>query len=313
MMSSSLTRVTRSIRWHSMCSKHRARPSDRSSHRASSPHFKSYGAIAGARGWNIYCVTVCSLSWRREARPSCPLSRLLTDTAYRNQLTGRLHDPLVRNFWHNDFAHWKPQLKAEAVSPVLNKVGAFLSSPILRAIVGQPHSTLKLREILDERKILIVNLSKGRMGEDASSLLGSLLVTGLQLAAMSRADRPEADRGSPFFLVVDEFQNLATSAFATILSEARKYRLGLTLSHQFLEQVDEPTLAAIFGNVGSLCAFGVGARGRRSARPAVRRRASAAGSDRVTEVSGIPAIAHRRHTVAAVFHRDPAASPGRRC
>jgi hypothetical protein len=188
------------------------------------------------------------------------LSRLLTDTAYRNQLTGRLHDPLVRSFWHDDFAHWRPQLKAEAVSPVLNKVGAFLSSPILRAIVGQPHGTLNLRQILDERKILIVNLSKGRMGEDASSLLGSLLVTGLQLAAMSRADRPEAQRGSPFFLVVDEFQNLASSAFATILSEARKYRLGLTLSHQFLEQVDEPTLAAIFGNVGSLCAFGVGAR-----------------------------------------------------
>ncbi len=185
------------------------------------------------------------------------LARLLTDTAYRNQLTGRLRDPLVRNFWHDDFAHWKPQLKAEAVSPVLNKVGAFLSSPILRAIVGQPHSTLNLRQILDERKILVVNLSKGRMGEDASSLLGSLLVTGLQLAAMSRADRPEAERGSPFFLVVDEFQNLASSAFATILSEARKYRLGLTLSHQFLEQVDEPTLAAIFGNVGSLCAFGV--------------------------------------------------------
>ena len=146
------------------------------------------------------------------------VSRLLTDVAYRKLIVGRCGDPLVRSFWQNEFAHWKPQLQVEATGPVLNKVGAYLSSPILRAIVGQPRNALPLRRIMDEGRVLIVNLSKGRMGEDASALLGMLLVTGVQLAAMSRADIPEAERRE-CYLYVDEFQNFATMSFATILSE----------------------------------------------------------------------------------------------
>ena len=187
------------------------------------------------------------------------VSRLLTDVAYRKLIVGRCSDPLLRSFWQDQFAHWKPQLQVEATAAVLNKVGAYLSSPILRAIVGQSHNALPLRRIMDEGRVLIVNVSKGRMGEDASSLLGMLLVTGIQLAAMSRADIPEAERRD-CHLYVDEFQNFATSSFATILSEARKYRLSCTLAHQYLGQLDESLAAAVFGNVGSLLTFQVGGR-----------------------------------------------------
>jgi hypothetical protein len=155
------------------------------------------------------------------------LQRLLSDTQYRKVVTGRVHDPVVRTFWDNEFATWKPQYRAEAIAPIQNKIGQFLSMPILRAIVGQSRSSLDLRRVMDEGQILIVNLSKGRIGEDGSMLLGSLLISSIQLAAMSRADTPEQQRRD-FFLYVDEFQNFATDSFATILSEARKYRLNLS-------------------------------------------------------------------------------------
>ena len=187
------------------------------------------------------------------------VQRLLTDISYRKLIVGRCADPVVRNFWQQEFARWKPQLQVEATSAVLNKSGAFLSSPLLRAIVGQSRSAFDLRRVMDEEKVLIVNLSKGRMGEDASALLGALLVTGLELAAMSRADRPEEDR-TDCHLYIDEFQNFVTSSFATILSEARKFRLSVTLSHQYLEQLDDSLRAAVFGNVGSLLSFQVGGR-----------------------------------------------------
>jgi hypothetical protein len=166
---------------------------------------------------------------------------------------------VVRTFWQEEFTGWKPQYRAEAIAPVQNKLGHFLSQPILRAIVGQARSALDLRKVLDEGQILIVNLSKGRVGEDGTTLLGSLLVTSIQLAAMSRADMPEKSRRD-FFLYVDEFQNFATESFATILSEARKYHLNLTLANQYLAQMDEATLNAVFGNVGSLLVFQIGAR-----------------------------------------------------
>jgi hypothetical protein len=187
------------------------------------------------------------------------LQRLLSDTEYRKDVTGRVHDPVVRTFWEKEFATWKPQYRAEAVAPIQNKIGQFLSMPILRAIVGQSKSSLDLRRVMDEGQILIVNLSKGRIGEDGSTLLGSLLVSGIQLAAMSRANVPEKQRRD-FALYVDEFQNFATDSFATILSEARKYRLSLTLANQYLAQMEEATLEAVFGNVGSLLVFQVGAR-----------------------------------------------------
>jgi hypothetical protein len=187
------------------------------------------------------------------------LQRMLADARYRRAVAARLADPVVRTFWQQEFSGWKPQYQAEAIAPVQNKLGHFLSQPILRAIVGQARSALDLRQVLDRGRILIVNLSKGRIGEDGTTLLGSLLVTSIQLAAMSRADTPEHQRRD-FFLYVDEFQNFATDSFATILSEARKYRLSLTLANQYLAQMEEATLEAVFGNVGSLLVFQVGAR-----------------------------------------------------
>lgn len=186
------------------------------------------------------------------------MARLLGDAGYRRQVAGSLQDPVVRAFWQREFAGWKPQLQAEAVAPVQNKIGQFLSSPILRGILGQSRSRLDLRGIMDAGGVLIVNLSKGRIGDDGSALLGSLLVTRLQLDAMSRADLPERDR-RPFFTYVDEFQNFATESFAVILSEARKYGIAHTIANQYLEQLDDPTRAAVFGNVGSMIVFQVGA------------------------------------------------------
>ena len=184
--------------------------------------------------------------------------RILSDPLYRRDVLTCVQDPVIRTFWEQEFAGMPPKFQAEAIAPIQNKVGAYVSSPLLRNILGQAKSSLDLRRVMDEGKVLIVNLSKGRIGDDASMLLGSLLVTSLQLAAMSRADQPESQRRD-FALYVDEFQNFATDSFATILSEARKYRLSLTLANQYLAQMDEQTLAAVFGNVGSLVCFQVGA------------------------------------------------------
>lgn len=186
------------------------------------------------------------------------IQQLLTDGRFRQQLVNRSRDPVVRQFWEGEFAAMPERLRGEAISPVLNKVGHFASNPILRAIVGQPQSRLNLRRIMDDGKVLLCNFSKGRLGDDASTLLGSFLITAIQLAAMSRADLPETKRRD-FFLTVDEFGSFATDSFAAILSEARKYRLNLTLANQYLAQMSEGTLAAVFGNVGSLLVFQVGA------------------------------------------------------
>ncbi len=186
------------------------------------------------------------------------LVQLLGNAGYRRSVVNRVRDPVVRTFWLQEFAGMPAKLRVEAIAPIANKVGQFVSSPLLRHIIGQPRSTIDLRRIMDRGQVLIINLSKGRVGEDASSLLGSLLITAIQLAAMSRAEVREADRPD-FHLYVDEFQHFATESFATILSEARKYHLSLTLANQYLAQMDEATAAAVFGNVGSLLAFQVGA------------------------------------------------------
>lgn len=183
--------------------------------------------------------------------------RILTEERFREAVLRQVNDPLVLAFWKSKFAGWHPRFQSEAVAPILNKLGAFTSSPLIRNIVGQPRSTIDLRKIMDEGKVLLINMSKGRIGEDAAALLGSFLVTGLQLAAMSRADQAESERRD-FYLYVDEFQNYATDSFATILSEARKYRLSLTVANQYLAQVEEQTLDAVFGNVGTLICFAVG-------------------------------------------------------
>jgi hypothetical protein len=191
------------------------------------------------------------------------ITRLLTDKKFRAEVLQYVEDPVVRNFWQIEFASWNDKFQAEAVAPVLNKVGAFTANPLVRNIIGQPKSSFNIRQIMDERKILIVNLSRGLVGEDNASLLGALLVTKIQLAAMSRADIPATER-SPFYLYVDEFQNFATDSFATILSEARKYALNLTVANQYIAQMSQEVKDAVFGNVGSMIAFRMGADDARS-------------------------------------------------
>lgn len=186
------------------------------------------------------------------------ITRILTDKKFRNDVIKQVQDPVVRNFWQIEFASWNDKFAAEAVAPVLNKVGAFTANPLVRNIIGQPKSAFSIRQIMDERKILVVNLSRGLVGEDNAALLGALLVTKIQLAAMSRADVP-AEQRLPFYLYVDEFQNFATDSFATILSEARKYGLNLTVANQYTAQMSQEVRDAVFGNVGSIIAFRMGA------------------------------------------------------
>ncbi|MCA9048389.1 MAG: type IV secretory system conjugative DNA transfer family protein [Planctomycetaceae bacterium] len=186
------------------------------------------------------------------------LSRLLQDTNFRLSTAGRVADPVLRAFWQ-EFSSWNDRYRSEAIGPVTNKLGFFLSNPIIRNVIGQSHGKVSLRSIMDNEQVLILNLSKGRIGEDACSLLGSFFLNSLQLAAMSRADIPESERRD-FFCFVDEVQNFATDSLATVLSEARKYRAPLlTLANQYLGQLEEDIAGAIFGNVGSLISFAVGA------------------------------------------------------
>ncbi|MEK7131218.1 MAG: type IV secretion system DNA-binding domain-containing protein [Patescibacteria group bacterium] len=185
------------------------------------------------------------------------INRLLADNAYRKMVIKNLKDPVIKSFWETEFAGYNDRYKQEAVAPVQNKIGQFLSASVIRNIVAQVKSRINIREIMDTKKIFIMNLSKGRIGEDNSRLLGGMLITKIQLAAMERVDTPEKER-KDFFLYVDEFQNFATESFSNILSEARKYRLDLTMAHQYMEQLDETVLAAVIGNVGTLVTFRVG-------------------------------------------------------
>lgn len=186
------------------------------------------------------------------------ITRLLAEKDYRKKVVEQIQDPVVKSFWVNEFANYNERFRSEAISPIQNKVGQFLSSSIIRNIVAQPKSTIDMKDIMDNGKILIVNVSKGRIGEDNSALLGAMIITKLQLAAMDRAKIPEEDRRD-FYLYVDEFQNFATESFATILSEARKYRLNLTIAHQYITQMEEVVRDAVFGNVGTLISFRIGA------------------------------------------------------
>lgn len=184
--------------------------------------------------------------------------RMLSDKEYRKKVVANIKDPVVKSFWEKEFAGYADKFAAEAVSPIQNKVGQFLSSSFMRNIVGQVKSSIDMRKIMDEGKILIMNLSKGRIGEDNSALLGAMMITKIQLAAMSRVDIDEKER-KDFYLYIDEFQNFSTESFANILSEARKYRLNLIMAHQYIEQLDERVKPAVFGNVGTIIVFRVGA------------------------------------------------------
>lgn len=186
------------------------------------------------------------------------VTRMLVDDKYRKRIVKNISDPVVRSFWIDEYNNYTEKFRNEAIAPIQNKVGQFLSSSLIRNIVGQARSTIYMREIMDSRKILLMNLSKGRIGEENASLLGAMMITKLQLAAMSRVDIPEPER-KDFYLYVDEFQNFATESFAGILSEARKYRLNLTMAHQYIEQLSDEVKAAVFGNVGTMTSFRVGA------------------------------------------------------
>lgn len=200
--------------------------------------------------------TILSLMYA-EGSTLLGINRMLTDKKYRNSVLENVHDPIIKAFWSQEFENYPAKELPMIISPIQNKVGQFLSNPIVRNILGQAHSTIDLRDIMDKKKIFLVNLSKGRIGEDNSSLIGSMIVTKLYLAAMSRVNISEQDR-SDFYLYVDEFQNFATDSFADILSEARKYRLALIIAHQYVLQLPEKVSDAIFGNGGTLVTFRLG-------------------------------------------------------
>ncbi|MEK7487742.1 MAG: type IV secretory system conjugative DNA transfer family protein [Patescibacteria group bacterium] len=185
--------------------------------------------------------------------------RILSDKEYRKKAVENVTDPVVKQFWTEEFSKYSSKFEVEAVAPIQNKVGQFLTNPMIRNIVGQQKSSMHMRQIMDGKKILIMNLSKGRIGEDSSALMGAMLITKIQQAAMSRIDIADEEQRHDFYLYIDEFQNFATESFAGILSEARKYRLDLTLAHQYVAQLDEEVRDAVVGNAGTLINFRIGA------------------------------------------------------
>lgn len=219
---------------------------------------RMFGESWGPRLEYILRYTILALLDRPETT-MLDITRMLTDKKFRKETLAYCTDTVVLQFWNIEFASWTDKFQAEAIAPVLNKVGAFTANPVIRNIIGQPKSTFNIRQMMDEGKILIVNLSKGLIGEDNASILGSFLVTKIQLAAMSRSDIPDIKDRRPFYLYVDEFQNFATDSFATILSEARKYGLNLTVANQYISQMSDTVRNAVFGNVGTMISFRVSA------------------------------------------------------
>ena len=219
---------------------------------------RMFGESWGPRLEYILRYTILALL-DRPSTTMLDITRMLTDKKFRNETLSYCTDTVVLNFWKVEFASWNDKFQSEAIAPVLNKVGAFTANPVIRNIIGQPKSTFNIRHMMDEGKILIVNLSKGLIGEDNAAILGAFLVTKVQLAAMSRSDIPNIADRRPFYLYVDEFQNFATDSFATILSEARKYGLNLTVANQYISQMTESVRDAVFGNVGTMISFRVSA------------------------------------------------------
>lgn len=210
----------------------------------------------GPRMEHVLANTLAALMECPEGKPMTMLAipKMLTDPKFRQSVLEHVRDPVVLDFWALEFAGYDPRLRAEIIAPVLNKVGAFMRSPVMRQILGQTKKSFDLRFMMDSRKILIVNLSKGMLGEDQTNLLGSLLTCALYQTAMSRADLPEGER-QDFHLYIDEFQNFTTDAFDAIVSEARKYRLSLCVAHQYLDQLPPGIKQAILGNVGTMMLF----------------------------------------------------------
>lgn len=189
------------------------------------------------------------------------VNRMLFDKEFRKFIVSNVTDPTVRDFWTNEYANYTEKTAQDLAPAIQNKIGQFVSNPLIRNIIGQQKTSFDIRKIMDEKKILIVNLSKGKVGEGNANLLGSLFITKIYLAAMSRADAGpyEVETLPPFYFYVDEFQNFANESFASILSEARKYKLALTVAHQYIEQMTDEVKSAVFGNVGTMITFRVGA------------------------------------------------------
>lgn len=219
---------------------------------------RMFGDSWGPRLEHILRYTLLALLDRPETT-LLDISRMLTDKEFRKETLDYCQDVTVLQFWKHEFGQWNEKQVNESIAPVLNKVGAFTANPIIRNIIGQSKSSFNIREIMDQGKILVVNLSKGLIGEDNASILGAFLVTKIQLAAMSRSDIPDVAHRRPFYLYVDEFQNFATESFAVILSEARKYGLNLTVANQYIAQMTEQVRDAVFGNVGTTISFRVSA------------------------------------------------------
>lgn len=219
---------------------------------------RMFGDSWGPRLEHILRYTLLALLDRPETT-LLDISRMLTDKDFRKETLDYCKDVTVLQFWKHEFGQWNDKQVNESIAPVLNKVGAFTANPIIRNIIGQPKSSFDVRRIMDEGKILVVNLSKGLIGEDNAGILGAFLVTKVQLAAMSRSDIPDVADRRPFYLYVDEFQNFATDSFAVILSEARKYGLNLTVANQYISQMTDTVRDAVFGNVGTTISFRVSA------------------------------------------------------
>lgn len=218
---------------------------------------KLYGHSWGPRLEYILRNTLLSLA-EIPGTTLVDVVRILTEVKYRQKVVEKLTDPVMKSYWRDEFEKMPDRLKQESISPILNKVGQFVSSPLIRSVIGQQRSSINLDDIMNNKKILIVNLSQGRLGEDNAALLGAMLITKLQLAAMRRVDIPEHQR-SDFYLYVDEFQNFATTSFIKILSEARKYRLNLMMANQYMAQIPQEITKAILGNAGTMMCFTIGA------------------------------------------------------
>jgi hypothetical protein len=217
---------------------------------------KIFGSNWSPRLEHVMRMTILALLDAPEASVMSILL-LLTDREYRQEVIKTIEDQVVKNFWTNEFASWSEKFDSEAIMPVLNKIGQFVSNSIIRNIVGQAENKVVIPDIMNNRKILIVKLPKGILGEENTSLLGAMLITKIYQAALARADTPESER-IPFYLYVDEFQNFATDTFANILSESRKYKLSLTLGHQYVAQLSDVVRKTVFGNVGSIISFRLG-------------------------------------------------------
>ncbi len=188
------------------------------------------------------------------------VNRMLSDKGFREEVVSHVKDPSVRAFWVDEFANYTERMQAESVPAIQNKIGQFTANPLIRNIIGQPVSSFSVRDMMDNQKIFLVNLSKGQIGEQNAALLGGMIITAIYLGAMSRADVPKSELAKlpDFYLFVDEFQNFANESFADILAEARKYKLALTVAHQYIAQMDEPVADAVFGNVGTTISYRVG-------------------------------------------------------